>query len=183
MITRSRRLLIAAVAMAIPATAGGQAPVQSFDQLERVLKVGQRVVVTDAEGRETKGKVQDLTSGQLVVQASDTRTFREPDVLKIRRASVHGVRNGILAGLGIGAAVGVAGFAATYHSGDDAVYYWAYIGTWLSPAVGAGVGAIAGRAWGNETVYIAPARTGAARVTVSPLLAKRATGLSVSVRF
>jgi hypothetical protein len=167
--------------MAIPTAAGAQTSVQSFDQLQQVLKAGQTVVVTDTNGRETKGKVRDVSASSLVILSSATRTFAEPAVLIIRRTD--SLANGTLIGLGIGAAVGFLGMASTYHQDTEAVYFWFYIGSWLSPAAGAALGAIADHARGNELVYIAPTRAGAGKVTVSPLFSKRAAGLSVSFRF
>lgn len=161
--------------------AGAQTSVQSFDQLQQVLKAGQTVVVTDTNGRETKGKVRDVSASSLIILSSDTQTFAEPAVLRIRRTDR--LANGTLIGLSIGAAVGALGLASTYHQGTDAVYYWADIGVWLSPAAGAALGAIADHATGSEPIYIAPTRAGAGKVTVSPVSARRTTGLSVSFRF
>lgn len=174
----SLRFLMTLAAMAIPATAGAQTPVQSFDQLQHVLKSGQKVVVTETNGHETKGEVLDVSASALAILVSDTRTFSEPAVLKITRTGNH---HGLLIGLGIGAAVSVLGLASSRNS--ERVYFWEFIGVWTFPAAGVVAGAIADHARGDELIYIAPGRAGAGKVTVSPLFAKRAAGMSVSFRF
>jgi hypothetical protein len=180
MTRRSLRLLTTLAAMAIPAGVGAQTSIQSFEGLQRVLKPGEMVVVTDTNGRETRGTVRDVSASSLVILSSDARTFAEPAVLRIRRTDR--LANGTLIGLGIGAAVGLIGLASTAGKGD-AVYFWEFIGVWLCPASGAGLGAIVDHAIGNELIYNAPTRGGAGTVTVSQRFAKRPVGLSVSFRF
>ena len=58
MLSPNRRRLGGFVfALAFPASAGAQTAVHSFEELQRMLKVRQIVVVTDESGREVKGRV------------------------------------------------------------------------------------------------------------------------------
>lgn len=183
MTARIRTLLLSLGAVLVPVTATAQTPVASFDLLRTVVKPGDTVVVVEAGGAGTKGIVRALSPASLSIQTSDSdaRTFQRSSVVSIRRSD--GLMNGALIGLGIGAGIGLAGFASTYHQGTDAVYFWGYIGVWLCPAAGAAVGALTDRAIGNQVLYLAPARQGAGRVSVSPIARTRAAGMAVSVRF
>ena len=173
--------LLALAAIAVPAAAGAQTPVDSFERLQHVLKVGQSVVVTDSTGHRTKGTVQDLSATSLAILAPGARTFAPSSVLMIRRADTR--HKWTLIGLGAGAAIGTVGVVSTLQRNSDAVYFWVYIGVWLSPAAGATAGAIADHQIGSRPIFLAPSGAGAGKVSVSPLFAKRAAGLSVSFRF
>jgi hypothetical protein len=87
-----------------PNPAPAQTVSTSFEELRQVLKKGQTVVVTDATGQRTKGKVGDLSPSSLVVLVPEARTFTKLTVSEIRVTDP--VSNGAL----IGAAIGT-GFA------------------------------------------------------------------------
>lgn len=53
----------------VPSPAPAQTVVNSFEELRQVLKKGQTVIVTDASGQRTKGKVADVSPSSLVVRA------------------------------------------------------------------------------------------------------------------
>ena len=56
-INSAGRILAAGAALLLlPALAGAQEPVRTFDQLNTRLKVGDSIYVTDAKGREIKGE-------------------------------------------------------------------------------------------------------------------------------
>ena len=69
------------------------------------------------------------------------------------------------------------GWLTEQHS--DSVYTWAYVGSWLLPAVGASVGAATG---GSKTLFL-PARRAARGTSISPWLAPNGAGLAVAIRY
>ena len=58
-LTRTLAVVAAIALFASPAIAAAQEPVTSFDQLDTRLKPGDTVWVTDAQGREIKGKYRE----------------------------------------------------------------------------------------------------------------------------
>jgi hypothetical protein len=138
------------------------------------------VIVTDASGQETKGKVADVSASALVVLASDKRTFVDGTITKIRRTD--SLLNGTLIGAGVGGALVIFGVQST-RGNSDAFYKWEVIGSWLAPAIGAVTGALADRAIGTGSVYLAPSRVARASMAVSPSFATRGRGVLVWVRF
>lgn len=106
MISPNRRRLgglVLAVAL-VPNAASAQTVARSFDELQRTLKVGQTVFVTDESGRQTQGKVADVSASSLVILTPETRTFVEGAVTEIRRTDR--LWKGALIGLGAGAIPG-----------------------------------------------------------------------------
>lgn len=71
MINASRRVLCgcAFAAVLIPASVQGQTIAHSFDELQRIVKAGQTVIVTDANGEETRGRIISVSESSLVVFA------------------------------------------------------------------------------------------------------------------
>jgi hypothetical protein len=98
-------IAIAALA-AMPALAAAQEPVTSFDEVNTRLTIGDTVWVTDAQGRETQGRIQGLTPDALTLDGR--RAFRGSDVSVIRYREHDSVKNGTLIGLGIGGGLGLA---------------------------------------------------------------------------
>jgi hypothetical protein len=177
MISLNRRwlggLMFAAV---FPNNAQAQVVARSFDDLQRILKVGEKVVVTEDSGEQTRGKVANVSATSLTVLTPGKQLFLERTVAQIRRSD--SLWNGALIGAGVG---GLTFFAGTGIEDDPAVYYWLYIGSWLFPTTGAIVGALLDRATGNEPIYVTHSRQPA--VALSPWFGRKGTGISVSLRF
>ena len=100
--------ILASALMAIPGIAAAQEPVRSFDQLDVRLKPGDTVWVTDAQGREVKGKIQTLAPDAMVLKGDGPRTFAASDVSLIRERDDDALRNGTLIGLGVGGGLATA---------------------------------------------------------------------------
>ena len=76
MIRRNRRWLGGLMfAVVFPSTAQAQIVVRSFDELQRILKVDETVVITDESGRQTRGKVADVSAASLTVVTPEKQTF------------------------------------------------------------------------------------------------------------
>jgi len=61
--------LAAVLIVILPALSVAQEPVKSFDQLNTRLKPGDTVYVTDAQGREVKGRIRGLSATSLLLDA------------------------------------------------------------------------------------------------------------------
>ena len=85
-------------------------------------------------------------------------------------------------GAGAGGALAVAGYRFT-RGESDAVYGWAYVGSWLAPVAGAVVGALVDRSAGPALVYRSSTRVSKTTVLVSPLLTAKGGGASIAVAF
>ena len=162
-----------------PSSAPAQPVANSFEELRQVLKKSQTVVVTDASGRQTKGKVADVSASSLVVSIPETRAFAEGTVREIRRADTS--RNGALMGLVVGVGAGIAAIKAMCYDGPDCGN-WLMVGTetaGIGAAIGAGIDALVNK--GGKVIYRSPQQTPG--LTLSPLLGKDRQGVLVSVRF
>ena len=162
-----------------PSSAPAQPVANSFEELRQVLKKSQTVVVTDASGRQTKGKVADVSASSLVVSIPETRAFAEGTVREIRRTDTS--RNGALIGLVVGVGAGIAAIKAMCYDGPDCGP-WLMVGAetaGIGAAIGAGIDALVNK--GGKVIYRSPQQT--PELTISPLLGKDRQGVLVSVHF
>jgi hypothetical protein len=166
---------LAVLVILAPSPAPAQTASNSFEELRQVLKKGQTVVVTDATGQRTKGKVADLSPSSLVVLVPEARTFTEPTVSEIRVTDP--VSNGALIGAAIGAGFATWDYLIDPSEPGNAVVFTVAIG--LGTAVGAGIDALVNR--GGKLLYTSPRPI--RRVTISPAIGKDRQGALVSVRF
>jgi hypothetical protein len=158
-----------------PSPAPAQTLSNSFEELRLLLKNGQTVVVTDATGQRTKGKVADVSSSSLVVLVPDARTFTERTVSEIRASDP--VWNGALIGAAIGTGLALWDYLIDPSEPGNAVVFTVAIG--LGTAIGAGIDALVNR--GGTLLYVSPRPI--RRVMLSPILGKDRQGALVSVRF
>ena len=171
-----------------PALAAAQEPVRDFTQLNTRLKPGDTVYVTDARGREVNGRITNLTSGSLALNAKGAPTLSANEVSTIQLRERDSLRRGALIGLGVGAVIGiglcVAANAEDPHSVRASEYAWCPA---IPGAIGAGIGVgIDAITPGRKIlVYRAPGSAGAgsARLSVAPLITRRAKGVAVSFAF
>jgi hypothetical protein len=166
-------------ALLLPVAALAQPPTQDFTALPELLRPGQAVIVTATDGTDRKGRIAELSPSSLVILTPDRQVYGQANVRRIRRTD--SVWNGVLIGAAVGGAVAAIGYAGT-RGHSDAVYGWAYIGSWLAPAGGAVAGALIDRA-SNRTIYVAPPATSRSGPTPSQDLEPRRHGLQVSARF
>jgi hypothetical protein len=76
--------LAAVCVLLVPALAAAQEPVRSFDELDTRLKLGDAVWVTDAQGREMKGRIVSLRSDALALDSDGAITFPAGSVRIVR---------------------------------------------------------------------------------------------------
>lgn len=169
-----RRLGGFALALVLAASGAEAQTAHSFDELQRILKAGQMVVVTDETGRETKGKVADVSPSSLVLlELEITRDGREAWTAKrtfanavVRKIVLRdSLWNGSLIGLGVGAVPGVilgAGIATyCYNEATECSSLGALIAAGIA-AAGAGIGAAIDGAR-NRVVFVSRQRTPTSR--------------------
>lgn len=145
----------------------------SFDELRRHVKPGTTVVVLDASGNKTTGKVVDVTGDSLSLRAGDGSTRTISGDATIWHLTSDSLTNGILIGAALGAAISV----ANYKDGAGA-------GAITGVPIWALLGALADRAFGHQRLTAnEPGGRSAAIVKVTPWLGKRSSGVSVAVAF
>jgi len=187
--SKSRILAAGAALLVLPALAGAQEPVKSFDQLNTRLKPGDTVYITDAQGREIKGKIREFGPSALTLDSGTAAIFQADAVRLIVERKPRPIGRGALWGLGIGAAVGIAlGIAvvASCNDGDECAGA-ILVGAGLFGGIGAGTGAVIGALipGKKQAVYRAPGAAGAssARFSLAPVITPARKGVAVSVRF
>jgi len=163
-----------------PARAAAQDPVRSFDQLNTRLKVGDTVWVTDASGREVKGKIEALGSTSLTLSGGDRRTFEGSDVRTIVERPHDSLKFGTLLGLGIGLGTGIALLLAAEGDSEGAALGLAMLGG-MGAAIGCGIDAMIPMP--KRPVYLAQSGSWTGKVSWNPIVGPRAAGAAVSFGF
>ena len=157
--------------------AAAQEPVKGFDQLSSRLRPGSTIYVTDATGREVKGKVLEVTSTSLSL--SGQRTFSESQVRAIFQRPPDSLKTGALVGLGVGVGT-VMVLTAMYGGGDGVELAYLYCGG-IGAAIGAGIDAAI--PWPKQLVYAAPGGKPGAHLSVAPVITPRTKGVALSLGF
>jgi hypothetical protein len=140
------------VAVALfPGDVQAQTVARSFEELQPILKVGQTVVVTDDSGRQTKGRLTDLSPSALVVSTPIKRTFAEGTVAEIRFSD--SLSNGMLIGAAIGAGFATWDYLIDPSEPGNAAIFAVAIG--MGTAIGAGIDALHK---GGKVLYVSPQR-------------------------
>ena len=166
------------------ALAAAQEPVREFSQLDTRLKPGDKVWVTDAQGREIKGRIVALGADVLTLDAGGSKSFSAGDVRLVMERRHDSLASGALIGLGVG---GLGTGIACAASGDEGQDQWclaaAIVYGGLGAAIGVGIDAmIPGK---KLVAYRAPGAPSAAsaRLSIAPVITPRAKGLAVAFRF
>ena len=176
----SKRVVRAGVLAAILFVAGDARAqdVSSFSDLPRVLEAGQRVIVREADGRVSRGKVVSVDEHRLEIQwrrwlfARRERSFTGATVESIKVKDSDW--NGMLVGAGAGL---LAGWLVDLQCCRD--FPIAPVGAVLGALSGAAVGSLIDQSI-NEVAYRKAARS---RVTVAPLLGAHRVGFTASKAF
>jgi hypothetical protein len=164
----------------------GQASAQqarSFEQLQVLVKPGDKVYVTDTSGTESKGRITGLSTTSLQIQANGmTRDLMETEVARIRQWRQDSLRNGALIGAGAGLALSIA-FITTLCD-DDCRGEWAVLGVMFYSGVGAAAGAgIDALIPHKRTIYVGGKRSALRRLEFHPILNRSRKGVAVAFSF
>jgi hypothetical protein len=158
---------VVVIAALFPLTARAQ-EAGSFSKLDQALKPGQRIVLTDGEGRRVRGRVTALTPSSIAVEG---RLFADANVREIRRADP--LWNGALIGAGVGAGLALWDYLIDPSEPGNAAIAAVAVG--LGAAAGAGIDKlIPGR-----LLYLSPGTT----VRMMPVVSRSDTGVIVAIRF
>jgi hypothetical protein len=170
------RLLVLFGVSLVPSTLQAQSVAHSFDELRRSASIGQTVVVTDVNGGNVRGTLTELSGAELVMLTPERHVWTQQSVALVRR--IDSVWNGVAIGAGVGGGLAILGMVTT--TGSDSVYGWGYIASWALPAGGAVGGWLVDRSL-MKTLYAS--ERPAAKVSVSPVLARGTLGASLSIRY
>ena len=165
-----------------------QKPHNEPEEIRRLVAVGQKVLITDDNGRQVEGKIGTLSADRLtVVSRRDTSDVQYASIVRIDRPR-DGLGNGALWGFAIGAGVGLAGVideefgecepAGFFSCGDpQAAAYLVFplITGGVGAAIGVGIDAAIRR---EPNIY---RRGDIARVSVIPTLGRELRRVTVAV--
>jgi hypothetical protein len=179
-----------------PHQANAQVVATSFEELRPLVKSGDTIYVTEANGRKTKARLGELTPSSLEIlvrkTGSDGReTFvpqsrlAERDVRQVQIDRGDSVLNGTLIGLAV---VGGPWLLACNPATDwcyynDGANLYRVIAL-ITSGIGAGIGALVDAGIRERVlVYYQPATRGSSGIGVSPFASKSAAGMQLTWRY
>ena len=156
----------------------------SFEQLQLLVKPGDKVSVTDPMGVVTEGQIAGLSSALLRLRVnSEVRDLSESDVKSISQRRHDSLKNGTLIGTGIGAGMGtilvIACATSDDCSGGEAVA-GALLYTGFGAAIGAGIDALFKS---RQTIYLGRTKASVNLHYIKPILSRSRKGAAMSFRF
>lgn len=177
---RAASLFVVALAVSSAAAAEEQAggvPVRSFNELQQLLRPGERLIVRDSSGKKTDGRFVSLSGSELEITRrrwnfrTEHRTWTEGTIERIQH------RDSTWNGAAIGAAAGVLSVVMLAKA--------PFCDLWCLPLAGIAtpLGVLIGDAIDgsiNSTIY--ESRVGG-RLRVVPALGDRRAGAALSYRF
>jgi hypothetical protein len=177
---RRRTALLILFSVSTGSAALAQTAREASGELGAVLRPGMTVWITDSAGREEKTRIVGVSGDIVTATAGDVaRRLRTTDIMRVRARHTDSVLNGALIGAGAAVASGV--FLCTltepWENCRDDIGPMVRIGA-IGAGVGIGIDALIRR---RRTIY--EAAPGSARLRASPILARHAAGVLVSVDF
>ena len=149
----------------------------TFDQLRVLVKPGDTLTVTNADGTSVRGKLTALSAASLSLEVTGARKLlRDSEVVMIAKRMPDSLRNGALIGLSIGA--GLFGPAVGAATGD-----WGYaaIAALLYGGLGAGIGVgVDAMIEGPHVIYVR-ASAKPAGISIAPLRGAGGNGIVATV--
>jgi len=136
-------IVVLAVALAGPASALAQLPTSTLDQLSLIVREGDLVSVRDRTGTSIRGRIMDVRTDRLIIDAGGIpRSWSADELREIRRRTHDSVLNGAIIGAVIGGGLTSSIYLDNECRGDPvcakAVIVYAVIGA----AAGAGIDAL-----------------------------------------
>ena len=159
----------------------------SFESLQsgRQLRIGERIEVTDLAGKKVSAKFEGISESVLTARRGDsTLRFTKEDIAQIQRRKPERWWDGMLIGMGVGAASGVAAVKGICGRDSECSFYAGVAVIPIMTGGGAGVGALIDSLFHkNETVYSRGSGSVFRRLDVAPLIGKDSKGVQVSLSF
>jgi hypothetical protein len=166
-----------------PQTATAQ-EARSFEQLQLLVKPGDRIFVTDATGNVTEGRVASLSRSALsLTSKTSTKDWSESEVSKIRQWRSDSLKNGALIGTGVGFGLSLAGaviFCSEFRGcgGEAAAIVAVYTG--IGAGIGVGIDALIPS---KQTVYLGGKAISLNRIKLKPIVGNSRKGVAVAFSF
>ena len=170
--------------------AGQTADASDADAFRRRVKEGQKVRVTDDQGREWHGRIDTLAPDSLVLLTKDRQRRDVPYAAILRIDRPHDtLANGALIGLASGAVVGLVGVVSEENADCEPGGFFScvdpsaasyVIAPALCGAIGAGIGVAIDALVRRDTTLF---RRGDSRVMLGPSLGSGVRGVRLSVRW
>ena len=186
-LSRSTAMILVAAFIAVPPLAAAQEPVRDFSQLNTRLKPGDTIWLTDAQGREVKGRILSLGADELTLEGGGGRTFGAPDVRAIDVRRADSLENGAFIGMGVGGGLALTACLIAGSGADDGEAGWCAVAVAFYAGAGAGLGVVIDAMIpGKKLVaYRAPgsAVPSRARLSIAPVVTPRAKGLALAFSF
>jgi hypothetical protein len=177
-----RRIALGFFFLGVAGPAAAQGIARSFDQLQLLVRPGDKVTVTDASGREATGRIVDLSPSMLVLSAGGPPLqLSEPDVREIQQRRSDSLANGAIWGLAVGSAIATGLVVAFREDSDDLAPAVGVIAVYggIGAGIGVGVDALISR---RHVIYQRRSAS-AVEFGLTPLLSPQRKGALVSVRF
>jgi len=158
---------------------------QSFEQLQLLVKPGDKVSVTDPMGVVSEGKIEGLSSALLRLRVNSTiKDLTEADVKAISQRRNDSLKNGAWIGTGIGLGIGTIGAVACATSdgectvGEGVAFVVVYTG--IGAAIGVGVDALFKS---RQTIYLGRTKITLNLHTIKQILTSSRKGAALSFSF
>ncbi len=169
----------------IPATAGAQTIANSFEELRSQLAGGQVVVVMDAAGHRTTGKLSNVSprSFEVVTKKGQTQTFGEGKLTAFWKDD--GLGNGVESGMEGALAFDLLLTLAVGRGRDVPLAQFFAGGAILLVPAGMGIGAAVDSLFHHKELHVdyRPAPVKKTTIYVAPLADARRRGVSLSIRY
>jgi hypothetical protein len=142
--------------------------------------------VTDAQGREIKGKLTELHDASITLDSQGQAPL-QADTVRLVQRRTKAIGRAALYGLVIGGAAGAV-LGVVYPSEDctsdcaaKTAVGFGVVGAGIGAGVGAAVRAALPASW--KEVYRAPGTSGSARLSLAPVITPRTKGVAVTYSF
>ncbi len=168
--------------VAVPQAQAQQRTARSFEQLQVMVKLGDKISVTNDAGEVVAGHILSLSGTQLVLASDGTRrSFQAGEALRIRQRRGDPLANGIWIGVGVG--VGLVALAAVADETGELRGPVVILAGGLYAAMGAGIGAgVDALIRSHQTIFDTTFTSGAS-VAIRPVLGPGRLGATVGWRF
>ena len=158
--------------------------VSSFEQLQVLVKPGDKIYVTDSAGKTTEGRIRDLSSSSLVLDVKGSRhDWLQADVREIAQWRGDSLKNGALIGLATGAILTgiLAGVTCSYEEGCDPAGITAGIA--FSAGIGAAIGVGFDAMISTKQIIFRGRNQTTARFQIRPIINRSDKGVGVAFSF
>jgi hypothetical protein len=176
-------VLLTCLFLAAASPAQAQRVAGTFSDLQKLVKAGETVTVSDANGGQVTGTIAELSPSSLAILAgSGRRVFTEDSVSQISQRRPDSLVNGALIGAAAGAIVGAIGVNACandFGCNDDSSGAFFAMYTGIGLGVGLGLDAAIVK---RRLIFERPV-TPRASVGVALLLGRERKGAAVSLAF